>query len=428
MSRHNKAKRAAKQKARARGQAGGHGDEGTRRARDAPPVEMFTAMIRHAALDHQRGRDISTMVGELTGRYGPHARLVGVAADLVLRETVSALFGHGWQPYDVYQIATRQLAEAAVTLVVDALAAETGQRATATVHPRWHDQLARIGAAVWWDAGRPQLTQWAERHGQTPAGALRTVITVLARFATLPALPEIPLPEVPRAGVDEKMLARVRALLAKAESTQFPEEAEALSAKAQELMSRYSFEQALVDPVPRQRGSARRVWLDNPYLSAKSSLVSAVASANRCRAVSYENLGFVAVVGHEVDLDIVELLVTSLLVQATEAMLAAGRQVGRGGQSRTRSFRQSFLLAYAARIRERLTEANRATGENLADERLLPVLAKRSKEVDALFEEMFPDVVSRRHSISNGAGWYAGRTAADQARLGVESGLLAAPT
>ena len=37
---------------------------------------------------------------------------------------------------------------------------------------------------------------------------------------------------------DEKVLGRVRALLAKAESTTFPEEAEALTAKAQELMAR----------------------------------------------------------------------------------------------------------------------------------------------------------------------------------------------
>ena len=45
--------------------------------------------------------------------------------------------------------------------------------------------------------------------------------------------------------VDQKVLAWVRGLLAKAESTQFPEEAEALSAKAQELMNRHAFERAV---------------------------------------------------------------------------------------------------------------------------------------------------------------------------------------
>ena len=42
--------------------------------------------------------------------------------------------------------------------------------------------------------------------------------------------------------MDEKKLSRVRALLAKAESSSFPEEAEALSAKAQELMTRHALD------------------------------------------------------------------------------------------------------------------------------------------------------------------------------------------
>ncbi|RST20878.1 bifunctional 3'-5' exonuclease/DNA polymerase [Streptomyces sp. WAC04770] len=42
------------------------------------------------------------------------------------------------------------------------------------------------------------------------------------------------------------MLTRIRALLAKAEATGFPEEAEALTAKAQELMARHSIDEALL--------------------------------------------------------------------------------------------------------------------------------------------------------------------------------------
>ena len=42
------------------------------------------------------------------------------------------------------------------------------------------------------------------------------------------------------------MLSRIRALLAKAEATEYAEEAEALSARAQELMAKYSIDQALL--------------------------------------------------------------------------------------------------------------------------------------------------------------------------------------
>jgi hypothetical protein len=227
---------------------------------------------------------------------------------------------------------------------------------------------------------------------------------------------------MPRRGVDQKILARVRALLAKAESTTFPEEAEALSAKAQELMSRYSLERIVVesaasgdDPHP---AAARRMWLESPYMAAKALLVGAVAEANRCRSVLSEKLGFTTVLGDEVDLEIVELLSTSLLVQATRAMVSAGSQTTRTGRSRTRSYRQSFLIAYATRIGERLSAARDVGAAAVTDQsQLLPVLAARERVVDKLFEEMFPQSVSRSFSVGNAAGWHAGRAAADLAVL-----------
>ncbi len=159
------------------------------------------------------------------------------------------------------------------------------------------------------------------------------VLKVLATLGGLPVLERLlPLPGARRHAVsavgevDQKVLARVRALLAKAESTEFPDEAEALSAKAQELMSRYSLQQAVLDHDHGRTPTAtgRRLWMDAPYAGAKVLLVQAVATANRCRTVWRENPGFVTVVGPDTELDIVELLSTSLLVQANRAMLAAG--------------------------------------------------------------------------------------------------------
>jgi hypothetical protein len=218
------------------------------------------------------------------------------------------------------------------------------------------------------------------------------------------------------------MLEKVRALLAKAESTTFPEEAEALSAKAQQLMARHAIDEAMVgaaagvDDAP----SGLRLPVDDPYARAKSILLSVVASANRCRAVWFEGLGFSTVVGFEADLEFVEVLYTSLLVQATSAMVAAGSQVDRSGRSRTRSFRQSFLLAYAARIGHRLREAEAAGRSEAAQaygDALLPVLAGRQAAVDAARDAAFPDAVSRSVSASNAGGWAAGSAAADLASL-----------
>src|SRR5690606_19631507 len=99
----------------------------------------------------------------------------------------------------------------------------------------------------------------------------------------------------------------IRALLAKAEATGFPEEAEALSAKAQELMARHSVDAALLAagaPVA-QTPTACRIGVEPPYEQAKAVLLDAVASANRCRAVWNEALGFSTVVGFAPDLEAV---------------------------------------------------------------------------------------------------------------------------
>ncbi len=260
-------------------------------------------------------------------------------------------------------------------------------------------------------------------EGLSRIDGLACAVEVLALVLSLPELPKLggyggPAP----AGHDTRILEKVRALLAKAESTTFAEEAEALSAKAQELMARHAIDAAMVagGPAADDSPTGMRLPVDDPYAGAKSILLSEVASANRCRAVWSKGLGFSTVMGFESDLMFVEILYTSLLVQATSAMVASGSQVDRSGRSRTRSFRQAFLLSYAIRIGHRLRAADAASRAAAAEkygEALLPVLADRTAAVEAASAAAFPDVVSRSVSVSNAAGWAAGQVAADLASL-----------
>jgi len=96
-----------------------------------------------------------------------------------------------------------------------------------------------------------------------------------------------------------------------------------------------------------------------------------VAEANGARAVWSEHLGRVTLLGREPDLVAVELLTTSLLVQATRAMVADAPITVR----RRRSVRQSFLVAFPGRIGERLRGASEgaAGGIPAADLALLDV-------------------------------------------------------
>ncbi|MFG1818677.1 DUF2786 domain-containing protein [Kribbella sp. NPDC049174] len=347
-----------------------------------------------------------------------------------LTALVRATWERGWTPADVVQHGRRQLDPGIEPLLLAAISAEHKAYRHTTIDPRWLDQLTDLGVSQ--PFTELSLTRWAAaarvgryltlHHALSLAGFLQA-LPILARLYPLPGASSVRrhAPAVPANG---KMLARIRGLLAKAEATEFPDEAEALSGKAQELMAKFSLDRALVEADPAVEipddSAARRLWVDTPYVSAKAQLVGAVASANRCRTVVIDQLAVVTIVGEELDLQLTEILSTSLLVQANRAMLAAGKHIGRRGESLTRSFRQSFLMAYAQRIGERLQAASAATQAAVPEadaDRLLPVLTKREEQVDALFTKLFPNTTTRRTRITNGAGWEAGLTAADQAQL-----------
>ncbi|TDD46164.1 DUF2786 domain-containing protein [Kribbella antibiotica] len=338
---------------------------------------------------------------------------------------------HGWTPADVFQHGRREFTAGVEPLLLAAIAAEHRGYRDETVDPRWLDQLLDLGIEPPYE--ELDLTAWATSRRTGRYLTLRHTLELAGVLQSLPPLARlIPPPgtTVRRSGdravvpATAKMLSRIRSLLAKAEATEFPEEAEALSGKAQELMAKFALDRALVEADPAVEipddSSARRIWLDTPYVSAKAQLVSSVASANRCRTVMIEQLAVVTVMGVDLDLQLTEILATSLLVQANRAMLVSGKHTGRYGESRTRSFRQSFLMAYAQRIGERLRAATEATQAAVAAEdadRLLPVLSRREEQVDALFSKLFPNTTTRRTRITNGAGWEAGLSAADQAQI-----------
>lgn len=368
---------------------------------------MLAARLTEAAAVRSRGtpRAVSAYVRDVAA-HGPEQ--AGAAADAALGHTIDLLWRRGWLPADVVAATPRGL----TSLVVDSIAAQTTRYRQ--LHPRWREQLSEIGAEVWWTG--PHLPKWAERKRLSLVDALARVVDLIAALMVLPQLPHLVAApgepfhrEAKPSGVDARVLVKVRGLLAKAESTPFPEEAEALSAKAQELMARYAFEQAVVEGIDDrpQDAAAHRLWLNAPYQGPKAQLVDVVAGANRCRAVFYPKLGCVVLVGHETDLEIVTMLARSLQVQAEHALA--------GSPSRSRAYRHSFLVAYAHRIRERLAAAGAQAASG--DTRLVPVLARRDAAVTARFEAMFPGVRVRRSSVSSSAGWGAGLMAADRADL-----------
>ncbi len=356
----------------------------------------------------------------------------------LLRERLTWAWEHGWQPADLLRFGTRQLEAAPVALLGDAMVSDLERYAEATVDRRWFAQLREAEALRWWSHDIDALRARATR---TPTGWLgvcedsATVLAFLARIPPVQRIGAVPgkatrpsSSSVGAGAVDERVLTRVRLLLAKAESTTFEAEAETFTAGAQKLMAKHSIDVAMLEAAGGASAGpdARRIGIDRPYENAKAVLLTVVADANRCRTVWSRELGFMTVLGFAADLSAVETLFTSLLVQATQAVQREGvRRSGSGG-SRTRAFRSSFLTSYAGRIGERLRDVTAAeTASALADaERgLVRVLAERSEAVDTATQEMFPTLKQHRtRAPSDYEGWASGRAAADRASLGDSGG------
>lgn len=229
------------------------------------------------------------------------------------------------------------------------------------------------------------------------------------------------------------VLEKVRALLAKAESTEFEAEAEALTNKAQELMARHRIEQAMLDTDgrgPRSRPTMVKITIEDPYADPKSLLLAAVAHANGCTMVWQKWFRTASVFGFADDLAAVDALFTSLLVQSAVALHRSGPKRDELGRSRTARFRRSFLIAFAVRVGERLREAVDATVEEMAGSTgtaLVPILERRFAEVEAAAHDAFPNTRPMRTRASDGEGWREGRDCADAADLGRATRVGPAP-
>lgn len=360
----------------------------------------------------------------------------GVVVDDVFCHCLESIWEGGWQPAEVVRAVRRRWGPGHADLCCTAVAASHA----AIVAPppeAWAAQLSDLEAASpWWGHGRDWLGPWSLRNGTPWPEALKMAVEALGVLVHLRAL-EVLLPPPSQwaahqhtvrhshSPVDDAVLVKVRALLAKAESTNFEHEAQALTAKAQELMARHSIDQAVAESGgtrAREAPMGRRVAVDDPYANAKSSLLAVIGAANNVRCVWDEHHALMTLIGFEGDLDAVDLLFTSLLMQATKLMLAKGRICDERGRSRTRSFRQSFIAAFAQRIHERLVMAARqaqATAEQEVGRSLLPVLAGRKEEVNDYTEKLFPHLTKvKGTSVTNYDGWVAGRAAAEMATLG----------
>jgi hypothetical protein len=223
------------------------------------------------------------------------------------------------------------------------------------------------------------------------------------------------------------LLDRVRKLLTKAESDGVtPHEAEALTAKAAELMARYGIDRALLGALhPETDSPADRVFdLDNPWAAVKAHLLAGLASALRCQCILLsrrEPGSRVHVFGYQSDLERADILFTSLLVQMARAL--ALEPVPAAGSAK--AWRRSWMLGYASAVVARVRAAEEAAVASASPTAGTPadgpstalVLADRAMTVRNRAERAYPRTRKTRVTYS-GNGYQAGYREGQKADIG----------
>lgn len=229
--------------------------------------------------------------------------------------------------------------------------------------------------------------------------------------------------------MNEAVLGRVRALLAKAESTEFPAEAEAFNQKAIELIARHGIDYALLAARGHARDEVKSIDVraNAPYAMEKASLLQVVARAMRCEAIVRTKgravLGNV-VVGHESDLERVNLIYTSLLIQAAAQVVRQHPDdTAFGFGERTITYRKSWFVGFIHTVQQRFEkverEAARASSSPHGGASTELVLRDRSALVRERFVSLFPE--AQRSGVTgaySGDGYVNGHAAGTRANLG----------
>ncbi len=191
---------------------------------------------------------------------------------------------------------------------------------------------------------------------------------------------------------DDKILARIAALLRQAEGTDNTHEADAFMTAAQRLATAASIDLAVARSHSASRSAAqspiqRTITIGNAGargLRTYVQLFVLIATANDVRCDIAMNSTFLYAYGFSEDIDATHALYASLVVQmvrASDAYLATGAH----RPTPTITARLNFQLAFGTRVGQRLVEAREQERQEVAKDRgRAPgtAIALRDKEVE----------------------------------------------
>lgn len=227
-------------------------------------------------------------------------------------------------------------------------------------------------------------------------------------------------------------LAKIRALLAKAEGTQFEAEAEAYRETALRMMAEYGVEEAMLNEY-RPEGSkeeveSRRIEVVGSYALSKAQFYQSVIKAMGGRAVRMVNQRgaskqVIMAYGYPSDLLRAEVLWTSILLQLGTALKNADRPWHVNDRGSIRAFNNAFVIGYFDRVGDRIQEREDRTRQQASQEPTQGtstelVLVNRQLAVNNQFEKAHPKIRYSQRSTQSPMGFGAGRREGNRANIG----------
>lgn len=223
------------------------------------------------------------------------------------------------------------------------------------------------------------------------------------------------------------ILRRVQALLAKADSTEFEEEAETLRVKANELIARHSITAAMLAAEGRWTDDLNKIeiWITGAYSHNQATLLHYIAQIFNCKTVAYptargsKTLGKVIVVGYQSDLDVVQGLFQILNTQAVHGCARAVVPYYEHGRSYRNSWWHGFNRTIFSRLKSAHTAAVAQAEDTSSGTSAALVLVDRAARVERYRDELFSNLrKSAKRVARSEQGYVSGKRAGARADIG----------
>lgn len=218
---------------------------------------------------------------------------------------------------------------------------------------------------------------------------------------------------------------KVQKLLNKAQGASTEEEASAFFAKAEELMTKWAIDDAMLrasGKLEKEEIETRRVKIASTYFNVDIQLLHGITRVQDCRLLQNKQGRYAIVIGFPSDIDNVLTMYNLLQIQSARFARESFKTEGIAGTPMDeyvwrRSFRGGFASRISERLREQKVKSTTAAGKQHGSGMEL-VLVDKKAQVDDFYRQMGSSPARSSRSRHDVHGEMSGRKAGDRADVG----------